>query len=86
MIIRNDEKSIPDFWTDEACYELVFHAIDLGQNGNPAGFILSKNLSVFIVDGEETQIWDYAGMRSWISDHNKEVERVWKLDVRGEYS
>ena len=47
-------------WTDETCMQLVMHAMDLGHNGNPAGFLLVSSLHQFIgydIDAYWRQAW-----------------------------
>jgi hypothetical protein len=87
-ITYDEKRSVPLIWTDKDCIELFEHARHLGHNGNPAGYALTRNIFPFVGYEDEAgrhlkwyDEWDYAGIRSWIVDHENEVLRVCRLQV-----
>jgi hypothetical protein len=89
MITRDETLELPAEWTDETCYQLVMHAIELGHYGNPAGFLLVSSLHQFIgYDIEENKYlkpsneWDYEEMRKWIMQNSGRVLNVWRFQVQ----
>ena len=89
MIIRDETRKLPAEWTDEACYQLVMHAMELGRHGNPAGFLLLGSLHQFIgydIGAKKylklNEEWDYEGMRGWIAQNTERVLNVWRYQVQ----
>ena len=96
-MIAENKRELPDEWTDELCRELFDHARDLGQNGNPGGYILTINLFPFMGREDKTDHenvrryakpydqWDYEGLRKWISEHQEDVRICWQRAVRPDW-
>ncbi len=93
MITSDPTREMPVEWTNDLLIDLWDHARDLGHNGNPGGYILTKQLFPFVgyerVTGsrhlKHYDDWDYDGMRQWISENRDEVKISWQRVVRSEY-
>lgn len=89
-IITDTTRIAPTTWTDEACQNLLRHARELGQNGNPAGYGLTIDLHPFVGysdrDGNHLKAyakWDYDQIRVYIAAHAEKIQRIWQWKVVG---
>lgn len=89
MIATDTTRTVPEVWSDDDLIELFHHARELGQNGNPGGYVLTVEVFPFVgqeVDGGRTlkpyDEWDYDGMRAWVEANPDDVRLAWQRVVR----
>ena len=92
-IDQDKTRQIPEEMSEEWLREYFHHCRELGQNGNPGGYIMTINLFPFmgfegVWEGETYRgmkpysEWDYEGMRQWIREHHEEALLSWQRYVR----
>lgn len=92
-MIVDTSRPLPETWTDDLCIDLFHHARELGQNGNPGGYVLTVQVFPFVGATDPSghrflkpeSEWDFDGMRAWIAENLDDVRASWRREVANDF-